>query len=65
MHVYLDFSHMLYMYTSIGFLYIQSDATSNVAIKNLMLKRGHQLEELYLDRNISLGTPSLRAIQVQ
>ena len=32
--------------------FIQSDATSNVAIKKIIFERGHQLEALYLDNDM-------------
>jgi len=42
----------------------QTDATSNMSIKNLLHERGHGLETLYLAGNKSVGTPSLFAVQV-
>lgn len=42
--------------------FIQSDATLNVAIKKFIFERGHQLEALYLDNNMSVATPSLKKI---
>ena len=49
--------------TSINLSYIQTDATSNMSIKNLLHERGHGLEALYLAGNKSVGTPSLAAVQ--
>lgn len=42
----------------------QTDGTANMSVKNLLNERGHQLEEVYLAGNKSVGTPSLLFIQV-
>ena len=43
----------------------QTDATSNMSIKNLLHEQGHGLEALYLAGNKPVGTPSLVAVQVR